>query len=66
MFENGGTIFGLACVAILMVVVVSLQFDLAPNDPKWRRRWAVFAYSVTAIFLLWLVVLIVFIKPQGN
>jgi bacteriorhodopsin len=55
-------ILGIAAIVILLVVCVSLQLDLAPTNPKWRRRWAWFAYGTMGIFLVWLVVLIGFIQ----
>ena len=55
-------ILGIATLIILLVVAVSMELDLAPKNPKWRRRWGWFAYSVMGLFLVWLVLLIGFIK----
>ena len=50
---------------IFGVVAISLQFDLAPRNPKWRRIWAWFAYGAMGLFLLWMVILIGFVRPRG-
>jgi hypothetical protein len=55
-------VLGLTAIFILLVVSVSVGLDLAPKDPKWRRRWAWLAYSVMGLFLVWMVVLFGFIK----
>ena len=55
----------LVVVVVVGTALVSLELDVAPKNPRVRRIWGWSAYSIAGLFVVWLLVAAVFLRPQG-